>query len=306
MIRYVRLKRMDTGDYQVLPITRDQLTIQPQRLPDEGAWWSGTSFNDYGGRHLGIAVRPAFGGQEQIIDVMHQGFTSYSGSGFGHKRAIGDKQYYCWQGKEIPKTVFEIAVTADPLTEDERRFLAAPDDAAGPAPKGWIVLFRADDPNLWNTSSARENFALPTWRAPRDVRFLRLKRMDTGEALIIPTSRAGLTATTERFPTEGSFWNGGPATDIAGRLIGKGVRMLGIAEGAPVRFPSPADLLVVACSRELRCSRGSGFAAQLSRKLKPVEQQFYTWKGQQIAKTAFEIGVTADALTDQEKALLVK
>ena len=44
----------------------------------------------------------------------------------------------------------------------------------------------------------------------------------------------------------------------------------------------------------------------MSKKLKADNPQFYTWKGQAIGKTAFEIAVTADELTDQEKALLVK
>jgi len=31
--------------------------------------------------------------------------------------------FYCWQGKEIPKTEFEIAVSADALTDAEIRCL---------------------------------------------------------------------------------------------------------------------------------------------------------------------------------------
>jgi hypothetical protein len=32
-------------------------------------------------------------------------------------------QHYCWRGQEIPRTVFEIAVTGDPLDADEQRCL---------------------------------------------------------------------------------------------------------------------------------------------------------------------------------------
>jgi hypothetical protein len=180
-----------------------------------------------------------------------------------------------------------------------------PEPAEAP-PKGWIVLFRSDDPSLWNTDSPGENFALPVSRAPRASRFLRLKRMDTGEALIIAISLAGLTAPLNSFPAEGCVWNGAPSTELAGRLVGKGVRMLGIAEGPATRITFQVDTFVVALSRDLRCCRGSGFAAKFSTKPKAVEQQFYSWKGQPIAKTGFEIAVTADELTEQEKPLLVK
>jgi hypothetical protein len=53
--------------------------------------------------------------------VLNDGWDGFGGSGFGHKVNVGDKQYYCWQDKEIPKTAFEVAVTADALTDEEQR-----------------------------------------------------------------------------------------------------------------------------------------------------------------------------------------
>jgi len=58
-----------------------------------------------------------------MIGIMTEGWDVFTGSGFGHKCFVNDKQYYCWRGKEIPKTVFEIAVSPGPLTPEERRSL---------------------------------------------------------------------------------------------------------------------------------------------------------------------------------------
>ena len=45
---------------------------------------------------------------------------NFHGSGFGHKTFVDKEQGYSWKGKEIPKTMFEIAVTTEPLTDAEK------------------------------------------------------------------------------------------------------------------------------------------------------------------------------------------
>jgi hypothetical protein len=126
-IRYVRLRRMDTGEALIVPITQGSLSTD--RLPppeQEGAWWNGTAKKEWAGRHLGIAEVPRYRWPNHagMISIMDDGSDLYSGSGFGHKAAWTiDKQYYAWRGKEIPRTVFEIAVTAEPLTDAEKRIL---------------------------------------------------------------------------------------------------------------------------------------------------------------------------------------
>ena len=47
-----------------------------------------------------------------------------------------------------------------------------------PPPADWMVLFRSDDPSVWNTDSPGDKFAIPMRRVPRGIRFLRLKRME--------------------------------------------------------------------------------------------------------------------------------
>jgi hypothetical protein len=121
-IRFLRLKRMDTGAMLIVPITYKQLTREDKSEPAKGYWWNGTARDGWGGRHLGLAqTPPALKGPKGPIGVANNGEAT--GSGFGHKLYVNDKQYYCWQGQEIPKTVFEIAVTAQPLTQEERRWL---------------------------------------------------------------------------------------------------------------------------------------------------------------------------------------
>jgi hypothetical protein len=58
---------------------------------------------------------------------MNEGWDVFLGSGFGHKcfRNENAGQCYSWRGKEIPKTAFEIAVSTDPLSPTEQRWLLA-------------------------------------------------------------------------------------------------------------------------------------------------------------------------------------
>ncbi|HEY1379964.1 MAG TPA: hypothetical protein VGF55_24390, partial [Gemmataceae bacterium] len=77
------------------------------------------------GCHLGIVQGPRhpFPSPKGLIGVMTENWDLFTGSGFGHKCAVNDKQYYCWKGREIHKTPFEIAVSDGPLSPFERRSL---------------------------------------------------------------------------------------------------------------------------------------------------------------------------------------
>ncbi len=129
-VRYLRLRRMDTGEALILPLlNRDQLQNDtvPKFGTDNGVWWNGSNKDEWKGRHLGIVLGPRkkFPAPKGMISVMNEGWDGFAGSGFGHKVAANDKQYYCWRGKEIPKTVFEIAVTEGPLSQEEKKSLVA-------------------------------------------------------------------------------------------------------------------------------------------------------------------------------------
>jgi hypothetical protein len=129
-IRYLSLTRVSNGETLILPITREELLGEPRPIPARGAWWVGTGLQAYGGRHLGIARQPRLVQGRPIgsIAVGFEGWDSFTGWGFGHKTGVADKQYCCWKAKEVPKTTFEIAVTADQLTEEERKLLVVKEE----------------------------------------------------------------------------------------------------------------------------------------------------------------------------------
>ncbi len=125
--RYLRLRRMDTGEALILPLTRDDLTNDKPKDPDEDFWWNGTAKLEWGGRHLGIVQTPRhkFPAPRGLIHVMNEGWDGWYGSGFGHKCGTNDGQYYCWRGKEIRRTAFEVAVSDGPLSAEEKRCLVS-------------------------------------------------------------------------------------------------------------------------------------------------------------------------------------
>jgi hypothetical protein len=85
---------------------------------------------------------------------------------------------------------------------------APPSDDAG-----WTVLFRADDPLIWdhNTgdATADNGYAISSKKAPEKIRFLRLKRMDTGDVVIVKMNRE-LLPRSEKADGE-IWWSGGSA-----------------------------------------------------------------------------------------------
>ena len=124
-LRYLRLRRMDTNDVLIIALTRDQLQNGKPPNPEAGVWWNGTAKDEWKGRHLGIVEAPRykFPVPKDMIAVMSEGWDAFSGSGFCGKCQFNDRQYYCWQTREIPRTVFEVAVTADSLSDEETRWL---------------------------------------------------------------------------------------------------------------------------------------------------------------------------------------
>ncbi len=286
-IRFLRLKRMDTGAMLILPISHKQLLREDKPEPAEGCWWNGTAADGWGGRHLGLVQAPPLPLAEKgtILVSNHNFFT---GSGFGHKMGVDDRQYCCWQGKEVPRITFEIAVTPNPLTEAEKRILMGYDPDEGAPPSGWTVLFRSDDPAVWNTDSPGRSFAVPVWRAHSKVRHLRLKRMDTGESLIVPIAREQL-ARQPRSPGEKEvLWSGTAGKESGGYH-------LGIIQGPAIQWPE-----AIAVSNQGGAFTGSGFG----HKIGFDDRQYYCWQGKEIPKTSFEVAITADPLTAEEKGSL--
>jgi type II secretory pathway pseudopilin PulG len=121
-VRFLRLKRTDTGEAMIVAVTDDELKSRPG-AGRRRAMWNGTNEIENGARHLGISL--VIGGEGlPNIAILAEGDGGTSGSGFGHKRNVaGAGQRYVWIGQEIAKTVFEVAVTDQPLSEDEQKLL---------------------------------------------------------------------------------------------------------------------------------------------------------------------------------------
>jgi hypothetical protein len=84
-----------------------------------------------------------------------------------------------------PKPGFEPA--AEPPPQPKPTAFAT-DDVKNPG--RWRVLFRSKKPELWNTNTqAGDDFAIPLQSTPEKTKYLRLRRMDTGDAIILPMTR---------------------------------------------------------------------------------------------------------------------
>ena len=110
----------------IVPITHAELVREPSADIAKSER-CGTASLRFGGRHLGIAQTFKLNGfaDKGRVCVLEMPFRgAYAGSGFGHHSFVDDSQAFCWNGKEIPKTIFEIAVTAADLVPDEKKVLA--------------------------------------------------------------------------------------------------------------------------------------------------------------------------------------
>jgi hypothetical protein len=122
--KYLRLRRMDTGEAIIIPMTIQRVGYADP--PGTKVRWNGEGKDEHGGYHLGIAEGPIakFLEGKGTIGVLMDGWDANPGSGFGHAHHIDSGgQRFSWMGKEIPATVFEIAVTVDGLTEQEEKWL---------------------------------------------------------------------------------------------------------------------------------------------------------------------------------------
>jgi hypothetical protein len=125
-MRYLRLRRMDTGEFVVIAVTHEQLR---GKLEGERFVWNGTNETAKGVHYLGI-------GNKQWRNQYRQGShvfrvtdhkDGYGGWGFGRRSLVNSGQVQMWNNATIAaedKVVMQIAVTAGPLSSAEKqRFL---------------------------------------------------------------------------------------------------------------------------------------------------------------------------------------
>jgi hypothetical protein len=162
----------------------------------------------------------------------------------------------------------------------------------GAEPNRWRVLFRSKKPELWNTNTqAGDDFAIPLRSTPAETKYLRLRRMDTGEAIIIKMTRERIGWPDPVGPKV--RWNGEGKDEHGGYH-------LGIAEGPVARFTEGQGTIGVLMDG-WDANPGSGFGH--AHHIENGGQRF-SWKGKEIPAIAFEIAVTVGELTDAERAWL--
>lgn len=189
-INYVRIRRVDTRDSVVTPITKGQLFSPGPREASCG--WNGLCEEFFGGRHLGIFAD----------EVPNEVETTYGmgGWGFGHRFEHNNQQEWAWNGRLIEPTTFEISVG----------FIGSPSGT---------VLFRSGDPTIWNTRTreGKDRIALPVDAISHPVSFLRLLRVDTGEAVVVRVTQDELLSKSQN-PRLG--WYGLNDEFMGGRHLG--------------------------------------------------------------------------------------
>jgi hypothetical protein len=116
-MRYLRLTNMATKEFVIVEVTKAGLGQQS----GEGRYgWEGRNQFDSEAHHLGIYNRIWPAGNRGEICIS---WPTCRGWGFGHSAFVNGMQFYSWAGKEIPRTVFEIAVKSQPLTAAESKKL---------------------------------------------------------------------------------------------------------------------------------------------------------------------------------------
>src|SRR5262249_15009902 len=115
-IKYLKLTNTRSRDYVIVAVTKDKLT----HVSDDGQYgWNGENKFEYNAYHLGVFDRTA--PVKQIGIHIRGAFQGWPGWGFGNRARRDDRQGYAWADVEIAPTVFEIAVTAGPLTTAETK-----------------------------------------------------------------------------------------------------------------------------------------------------------------------------------------
>ncbi len=124
-VQYLRLWSAYKKDYVIVEMTKERLSGRS----DDGQYgFQGRPDFRWKGWHLGVYSRDMPPKDKGDVVVSHVSRTDeFKGWGFGHRYYGDDYQAYSWAGKEIPASVFEIAVKCGPLTPAEEKKLLKKD-----------------------------------------------------------------------------------------------------------------------------------------------------------------------------------
>ncbi len=155
----------------------------------------------------------------------------------------------------------------------------------------WTVIFRSDDPTIWNTTKrGKDQFAMPLDKVPNGVRYLKLTEMTKKTIAIVEMTNSRLG---DRTVVDGYGWNGSNS-------LSHGGYHLGIYDDS-WRDERPGSICIIVRGPS-NISRGWGFGHRSSFS----DIQGYSWDGKPLAKMAFEIAVKFTPLTPDETKMLLK
>jgi len=165
----------------------------------------------------------------------------------------------------------------------------------GVGPRRWLVIFRSANPWVWNTNHKSSSGMAMRIDAnvPDDVRYVRMRCMETGASVISGISKEALAR--ERVDGPGRLgWTGSKYS--LNRVI-----MLGLFHKDWV---ATNGTIAVSLWRRSQGNRGWGFGIPIS---EPHAGQGFSWEGKRFTKpVTFEIAVTAQELTARERKLLLQ
>jgi len=173
------------------------------------------------------------------------------------------------------------------------------EDDGSPVPKAlvneWTVVFRSYNPADWSTKmNLKDRYAVPLAKAPRNIKFLRLKRLSNGNAVIIPMSDEMLGrdgAVSDRYG-----WAGANANSWGGHH-------LGVYENKVTPSGSAGGVICVHVGvGGFEVFTGWGFG----HKVHANDRQYFSWGGAEISEDVFEISVKCSDLSPEEGRVLLK
>lgn len=152
----------------------------------------------------------------------------------------------------------------------------------------WTVVFRSADPGRWNTAHTDgRNMSIPVVAVSKDIKSLRLRRMDTGATVVIPMKKEWLsekhldeTAKIGWESKNSEYWKS---------------KKLGIFRADVELRNTPPGTVYVSSTNFGRGYDGWGFGHTNNRFNEP---QGYCWGGQILSRTVFEIAVSELAVDE--------
>lgn len=175
----------------------------------------------------------------------------------------------------------------------------------------WTTIFRSSDPSIWDTdtNNGPGEYAIPIEEVPADIQWLRLRRVDTNDFVVIPITRGRLKSEFEIHDADsgeatGIIWNGTAA--FYERTVGqyRAHHLLGIAyKGWFAEYRAPRyGVIALSDGSRRRGYAGWGFGKGTV----IYSSQTYVWDGAyELLPVEFEISVNAGNLTAEEQNVLL-